>query len=234
MTASTSLEQALGLIHRHARPAEVAGMARFGIVGAGRLGLSMPDIRRIGKQLGRDHALALALWATGIPDARILASLVCDPAALSSRQADAWAHGIDSWDVCDQLCLNALRHSPLAWRKVVRWAGERDEFVRRAAFSLLAVLAVHDKAAHDAQFIEALRLIEAAAADRRNYVKKAVNWALRQIGKRNRALHSAALALAQRLRESEHPSARWIGSDACRELLDRRIAPALDTPAERR
>jgi 3-methyladenine DNA glycosylase AlkD len=216
-----SLEEALALIRRHARPGELAGMARFGIVGAGRLGLSVPDMRRIGKQLGRDHALALALWDTGIADARIVASLVCEPSALSSRQMDAWVRGIDSWDVCDQACLNAFRHSPLAWRKFAAWEPRRDEFVRRAAFSLLAVLAVHDRSADDARFIGALPLIEATAVDERNFVKKAVNWALRQIGKRNAHLKHAALALALRLRASASKSARWIGADAARELAAR-------------
>jgi 3-methyladenine DNA glycosylase AlkD len=213
-----SLDQALALITRHARPGEVEGMARFGIAGDKRLGLPVPDMRRIGKQLGCDHALALALWGTGIPDAQIVASLVCDPQALTSRQMDAWVRGIGSWDVCDQACQNAFAHSPAAWRKVAQWATRKDAFVRRAAFSLLAVLAVHDKSADDARFIAMLPLIEAAASDDRNFVKKSVNWALRQIGKRNRALHRAALLLAQRLREAESKSARWVGSDAWREL----------------
>lgn len=218
MDSMPSLDEALALITRHARPGEVEGMARFGIVGNKRLGLSVPDMRRIGKQLGCDHALALALWDTGIPDAQIVAGLVCDPQALSSRQMDAWVRGIGSWDVCDQACLNAFRRSPAAWRKVAQWAPRKDAFVRRAAFSLLAVLAVHDKSAGDARFIAMLPLIEAAASDDRNFVKKSVSWALRQIGKRNPALQRAALRLAERLRTAESKSARWIGSDAWREL----------------
>ncbi len=193
-------------------------MARFGITGDGRLGLSVPAMRGLARTLGRDHALAQALWDTGIPDARIVASMVAEPALFTSRQMDAWVKGFAAWDVCDQTCLNAFVKSPLAWRKVDAWADRKDEFVRRAAFSLLATLAVHDKAASDAQFIEALALVEAAAHDERNFVKKAVNWALRQIGKRNAALRIQAIAAAKRIQQQNTKSARWIAADALREL----------------
>jgi 3-methyladenine DNA glycosylase AlkD len=212
------LTAALALLHEHARPGELAGMARFGIVGDRRLGLSMPDMRRIAKTLGRDHALALELWATGIPDAQIVAGMVADPAQLTSRQMNAWAGSFRSWDVCDQVCGSAFRASPLAWPKVAEWAKHKEEFVRRAAFALLATLAVHDKAASSAQFIAALPLIEAASGDERNFVKKAVNWALRNIGKRNPALNLAALAAAQRIQAQGSRPARWIAADALREL----------------
>jgi 3-methyladenine DNA glycosylase AlkD len=212
------LAAALALLKADARPAEIEGMARFGIVGKGRLGLSMPSMRRIAKALGRDHALALELWATGIPDAQIVAGMVADPARLSAREMDAWAGSFISWDVCDQVCGSAFLASPLAWRKVVEWAGRPEEFVRRAAFALLATLAVHDKAADNAQFIAALPLIEAAAGDERNFVKKAVNWALRNIGKRNAALNQAAIDAARRVQAQGNRSARWIAADALREL----------------
>lgn len=218
MTASDPFNRALALMRAQARPDELAGMARFGIVGAGRLGLSVPAMRVIAKTLGHDHALAQALWDTGIPDARIVASMVAEPAQLTSRQMDAWAKGFVAWDVCDQTCLNAFRASPLAWRKVHTWATRQDEFVRRAAFALLATLAVHDKRADDACFVDALALIEAAAEDERNFVKKAVNWALRNIGKRNASLHAAAVACAQRVQQQTGRSARWIAADALREL----------------
>ncbi len=193
-------------------------MARFGLVGDGRLGLSVPVMRAMARQLGRDHTLAQDLWDTGIPDARIVASMVAEPALLTSRQMDAWVKGFAAWDVCDQTCLNAFCKSPLAWGKVRAWAGRKDEFVRRAAFSLLATLAVHDKRASDAQFIEALALVEAAAQDDRNFVKKAVNWALRSIGKRNAALRPQAIAAALRIQQQGTKSARWIAADALREL----------------
>jgi len=217
-TASGRLTAALALLHQNARPAELAGMARFGIVGDQRLGLSVPAMRGIARTLGRDHALAQALWDTAIPDARIVASMVADPAQLTARQMDAWVKGFASWDVCDQTCLNAFCKSPLAWRKVEVWATRKDEFVRRAAFALLATLAVHDKAADDAAFVTALALVEAAADDDRNFVKKAVNWALRNIGKRNRALRQAAVDAALRIQQQGSKSARWIAADALREL----------------
>ena len=193
-------------------------MARFGIVGKNRLGLSVPAMRAIARTLGRDHTLALALWETGIPDARIVGSMVADPKLLTSRQMDSWVKGFASWDVCDQTCLNAFSKSPLAWRKVAVWARRKDEFVRRAAFALLATLAVHDKQAPDQDFITALALVEDSSGDDRNFVKKAVNWALRNIGKRNPALRSAAIESALRIQQQGGRSARWIAADALREL----------------
>lgn len=215
---TSCLAAALDLLHQNARPAELPGMARFGITGDKRLGVSIPNIRRIARTFGHDHVLALALWDTGIPDARIVAGLVAEPARLTSRQMDAWVKGFESWDVCDQVCNSAFRASPLAWSKVAVWAARRDEFVRRAAFSLLSALAAHDQQASDEQFVAALRLIEAAASDERNFVKKAVNWALRTIGKRNLALNAAAMAAALRIRGQGFRAARWIAADALREL----------------
>ncbi|MBI2750351.1 MAG: DNA alkylation repair protein [Burkholderiales bacterium] len=196
-------------------------MARFGIVGGGRLGLSVPVMRTIARTLGRDHTLAKALWDTGIPDARIVASMVADPLRLTARQMDQWAKGFNSWDVCDQTCQNAFVRSSLAWRKVALWSKRQDEFVRRAAFALLACLATHDKQAPDSAFVDALALVEAAAGDERNFVKKAVNWALRGIGKRNAALREAAIACALRIQQQGSKSARWIAADALRELRAR-------------
>jgi len=224
---TSRLAAALALLHQNARPEELEGMARFGIAGDNRLGLSMPAMRRIARTLGHDHALALALWDTGIPEARIVAGLVAEPARLTSRQMDAWAKGFASWDVCDQVCGSAFRASPLAWRKVAAWATRNDEFVRRAAFALLATLAVHDKQAGDEDFVAALPLIEVAASDERNFVKKAVNWALRNIGKRNPALNAAAIAAAQRIRQQGSRPARWIAADALRELTSEAVQTRL-------
>lgn len=218
MSDPDRLQTALALLQQHARPAELAGLARFGITGDGRLGLSVPAMRGIARTLGRDHALAQALWDTATPDARIVASMVADPALLTSRQMDAWVKGFAAWDVCDQTCLNAFVKSPLAWRKVAAWATRKDEFVRRAAFALLATLAVHDKRSGDAPFITALAQIEAAADDDRNFVKKAVNWALRNIGKRNERLRPQAIAAGLRIQQQGSRSARWIAADALREL----------------
>jgi 3-methyladenine DNA glycosylase AlkD len=227
------LHQAMALLQRQARPAELAGMARFGINPEDRLGLSVPAMRTIAKTLGREHALALALWDTGVPDARIVAAMVAEPQRLSARQMDAWASGFNSWDVCDQVCASAFSAAPLAWDKVAQWAGRDEEFVRRAAFALLAALVVHDKQAGDARFVEALTLIEAAAGDERNYVKKAVNWALRCIGKRNPALNAAAIACAQRIRLQGTRAARWIAADALRELGSEAVQQRLRKQARR-
>jgi 3-methyladenine DNA glycosylase AlkD len=226
------LSLALALLQQDARPDELAGMARFGINPEGRLGLSVPAMRRIAKLLGYDHALALELWDTGIADARIVAGMVAEPAKLTSRQMDRWVKGFTSWDVCDQVCASAFVASPLAWNKVQVWAMRRGEFVRRAAFSLLAALVVHDKRADDARFVAALDLIEAASGDERNFVKKAVNWALRCIGKRNPALHLAALGAARRIQQQGTRSARWIAADALRELNSEAVQERLQNRAQ--
>lgn len=218
MNGKAQLQAAMALIRAQARPGELAGMARFGIAGENRLGLSVPSMRSIARQLGRDHTLAQALWDTHIPDARIVASMVADPALFTVRQMNAWVRGFASWDVCDQTCLNVFVHSPLAWGRVQAWATRQDEFVRRAAFALLATLAVHDKRSGDERFVAALVLIEAAACDERNFVKKAVNWALRGIGKRNATLLSQAIDCARRVALQDSRSARWIAADALREL----------------
>lgn len=216
----SELESALALLHAHARPEALAGMARFGLVGAQRLGLTMPAMRGVARSLGRDHALALQLWRTGIPEARIVAGMLADPALLASREMDAWARGFEAWDVCDQVCGSVFLASPHAWRKVAQWAAREPEFVRRAAFALLATLAVHDRRAKDEAFIATLPLIEAAAGDDRNFVKKAVNWALRNIGKRDLTLNAAAREAALRIQRQGTRSARWIAADALRELTD--------------
>lgn len=215
---SERLAEALQLIRAQARPEALQALARFAIGGEGRLGLSVPQMRDVARQLGRDHELALALWDTAIPDAQIVAGLIAEPAKLTLAQMDRWTQGMAAWDVCDQACNNALRKSPLAWARIPVWAASREEFVRRAGYALLAVMAVHDKKRPDADFIALLPLIEAAADDERNFVKKAVNWALRQIGKRSDALLPAAIACAEHLRERPEKSARWIGADALREL----------------
>ncbi|MDC8772608.1 DNA alkylation repair protein [Roseateles albus] len=215
------LKQVLQLLKRQARPEQLGAMAKFGLTGDARLGLSVPALRAMAKQLGMDHAMALALWDTAIPDAQILAALLADPKQLSVSEMNHWTEGMRSWDVCDQACLNAFRRSPLAWARIPVWARSDAEFVKRAAFSLLAVLAVHDKKRADADFIALLPLIAAAADDERNFVKKSVNWALRQIGKRSKVLLPEAINLAEQLRERPEKAARWIGADALRELRPR-------------
>ena len=212
------IEQLIANLRAHANPANVAGMARYGISTAGTLGVPVYVIRRMAKEAGRDHALAEQLWSSGIHEARILATLVDDPVKVTSRQMDRWARDFDSWDVCDQACQNLFRYSPLAFPKAAQWAGAKREFVRRAGFSLMAGLAVKARDASDQQFAAFLPLIAEAAGDHRNMVKKAVNWALRGIGKRNRRLHKMAIAAAGAIRAQDSRSARWIAADALREL----------------
>ncbi|MDD2882166.1 MAG: DNA alkylation repair protein [Rhodoferax sp.] len=224
------LQIALALLHAEARPSELTGMARFGINPERRLGLSMPAMRCIAKTLGRDHELALALWDTGIPDARIVAGMVADPAKLTSKEMDIWAESFASWDVCDQVCGSAFLASPMAWTKVTEWAARKEEFVRRAAFALLATLSVHDKKAADKRFVDVLPLIEAASVDERNLVKKAVNWALRNIGKRNLVLNAEAIDAATRIQQQGSRSGRWIAVDALRELTGEAVQKRLQTP----
>jgi 3-methyladenine DNA glycosylase AlkD len=213
-------ERLLAALRAHANPANVAGMARYGINSAGTLGVPIPVLRRLAKEAGRDHALAGALWRSGIHEARILATLVDDPARVTARQMDAWARDLDSWDVCDQACQNLFRYTPMAFAKAAQWARAMPEFVRRAGFSLMAGLAVKAKEAADERFAAFLPLIAAAAGDDRNMVKKAVNWALRGIGKRNRRLHKLAIAAAEEIARQDSRPARWIAADALRELRD--------------
>lgn len=233
MLTMSRLQTALALLRKDARPNELTGMARFGINPEKRLGLSMPAMRRIAKTLGHDHELALSLWGTGMPDAQIVAGMVAEPAKLTSFQMDAWASSLTSWDVCDQVCGSAFLASPMAWTKVTEWAVRNEEFVRRAAFALLATLSVHDKKAADERFSDMLPLIEAASGDERNFVKKAVNWALRNIGKRNPVLNAAAINAARRIHLQDSRSARWIAADALRELTGEAVQKRLQTPQSR-
>ena len=212
------IERIVATLRSHANPANVAGMARYGINPNGTLGVPVYILRRIAKECGRDHALAEALWNSGIHEARILATLVDDPALVTAPQMDRWARDFDSWDVCDHACHNLFRYTPKAFAKARQWARAQREYVRRAGFSLMAGLAVKDKQATDEQFAAFLPLIAEAASDDRNMVKKSVNWALRQIGKRNRRLHKLAIAAAEQIARQDSRSARWIAADALREL----------------
>jgi 3-methyladenine DNA glycosylase AlkD len=208
----------LAALRAQANPKNVAGMARYGISTAGTLGVPVIEIRRLARQAGRSHDLAAELWASGVHEARILATIVDQPAFVTRRQMNQWARDFDSWDVCDQACLNLFRYSPDAWAMAAKWSGAKREFVRRAGFALMAGLAVKAKEAPDEQFEALLPLIAGAATDPRNMVKKAVNWALRSIGKRNLHLRRAAIAAAENMRTLDSSAARWIASDALREL----------------
>jgi 3-methyladenine DNA glycosylase AlkD len=213
-----SVKDALDRLQSKAKPEQLKGMAKYGITIEQRLGVSVPDMRKLAKELGRNHKLALDLWRTGIAEARIVAGMVGDPARLTEEQMEEWVKGIDSWDVCDQVCMNLFEKNPLAWKKIVDWSEREEEFVKRTAFSLIACLAWHDKKAGDEKFIELLPVITRAATDERNFVKKAVNWALRNIGKKNLNLNQAAIATAKEIQRLDSKAARWIAADAIREL----------------
>ena len=222
------VEEALDWLKRRGKKANIDGMARYAIRSEKVFGVSVADIRMLAKRLGRDHDLAGALWATGWYEARMLAAFVDEPSRVSPAQMDRWCRGFDNWAICDTVCFHLFDRTPHAWRKVERWAARRDEFVKRAAFALLASLALHDKRTGDAPFSDALSIVEAASDDDRNFVKKSVSWALRGIGVRSVALNGAAVTLARKLSASPHPAARWVGKDALRAFASpaaaRRIA----------
>lgn len=194
------------------------GMSRFGITVNNRLGVSVPDMRKTAKTFARDHRLALELWKTGIAEARILASMIDDPEQVTEKQMEKWVRDFNSWDVCDQVCMNLFEKTHWAWQKIPEWADREEEFVKRAAFALMACLAWHDKNAPDENFIKLFPLLKRGATDDRNFVKKAVNWALRNLGKRNAKLNRAATKLAKEIKRIDSKSAQWIASDAIREL----------------
>lgn len=210
--------EAIAELRAHANASNVAGMARYGIRTGRALGVPMPILRALARRAGRSHALARGLWASGIHEARILATLVEELGRVTPRQMDRWARDFDSWDICDQACRNLFRYTPCAFDKAAAWARAQPEFVRRAGFSLMAGLAVKARDAPDAPFEAFLPLIAGAANDDRNMVKKAVNWALRQIGKRNPRLRRKAIRAAQVIRQQQTRPARWIAADALREL----------------
>ena len=211
-------------------PASLAGMARFGIATDHALGVRVPLLRGIAREMGRDHALALELWTSGYHEARILASMVAEPAQLTMKQAMAWARDFASWDLCDQCCINLFRKTPFAHELIEKWHKARGPYVRRAAFALMATLAVHDKKAPNATFTAWLPLIESAADDPDNAVKKGVSWALRQIGKRNAKLNGEAVSCAERIAKRDTPPARWVASDVLRELTSTAVKTRLGLP----
>ncbi len=208
----------LNKLRKKARPDQLKGMARYGIVIEKRLGVSVPEMRRLAKELGKNHKLALSLWKTGIPEAKIIAAMIDEPEKVTENQMEDWVKDINSWDVCDQVCMNLFEKTPLAWKKIRDWSKREEEFVKRTAYSLIACLAWHDKEADDVKFIKLLPVIEFGATDERNFVKKAVNWALRNIGKRNRKLNKAGINTARKIGRINSKAARWVASDAIREL----------------
>jgi len=218
----------MGRLESLADPRQLEGMARFGIrVDKAYGGISTPALKKLGREVGKNHELAQELWKSGIHEARHLAALIDEPARVTEAQMERWAKQFDSWDVCDGCCLNLFVNTPFAHRQAIEWSRRKEEFVKRAAFALMAVLAVHDKKAGDEKFLRFLPIVKRESTDQRNFVKKAVNWALRQIGKRNLRLNRAAIRTAEEIRELDSPSARWIAADALRELRSEAVQKRL-------
>jgi 3-methyladenine DNA glycosylase AlkD len=223
MTCGEIVERLRSLENRE----NVAGMARYGISTKNTLGVSMVVLRAMGREIGKNHGLALELWETAIHEGRILATLLADADRLTPEVMDAWAADFDSWDVCDQTCNNLFRKTRFAHEKALVWSRRPEEFVKRAGFVLMACLSVHDKSAGDDAFLGFLKPIREESIDERNFVKKAVNWALRGIGKRNEALNRAAVQCSRELVESDSKAARWTGRDALRELESEKVLSRL-------
>jgi len=208
-------------------PKNIAGMARFGISAKNTLGISIPHLRSLSKKIGKDHKLAQKLWDSGIHEARILASMIDDSKLVSEKQIKEWAKDFDSWDVCDQVCMNLFDRTSFAFKKAVTLAKDKREFVKRTGFSLMAALASHDKKSKDEKFINFFRAIRRESIDERNFVRKAVNWALRGIGKRNKNLNKLAIKAAKEIEKINSKSAKWIAKDALRELQSQAVKKRL-------
>jgi len=215
---SVNVDEVILLLKEKSNPIHLAGMKRFGIENSMALGIPIPELRKLARVIKRDHPLALALWETSFHEARILATMVADPASVTEEQFDKWVSGFNSWDICDQTCGNLLDRTPFAIDKAIAYSAREEEFVKRAGFVLMAEYAIHNKAANDAVFIDFFQIIEREACDNRNFVKKAVNWALRQIGKRNELLRLYAIETAHRILMKDCKAARWVASNALNEL----------------
>lgn len=220
---SPSADEVLARLRALADPSRLDGMARYGI-GTGEVwGVTVAELRTLGRDLGRDHDLAAALWRSGVSEARILASLVDDPADVDDAQLERWAADFASWDLCDQVCQNLFRHCAQAWDKAHEWSRREEPFVKRAGYTLMAGLAVADKRADDARFEAFLADVARTADDDRPAVRKGASWALRQIGKRGPALHARAVETASELAGRAGRGARWVGREALRELRSPRV-----------
>jgi len=212
-----TVNQIMSFLKKQARPGDKEGMARFGIDTKYALGVRIPVLRSLAKELGKNHKLALELWKTKIHEVRILASMIDESDKVTKKQMDSWIKGFNSWDICDQVCMNLFFDTPYAWSKVFEWVKREREFERRAGFALMAVLAWKDKKAKDKDFLRFFPLIKKYSFDERNFVKKAVNWALRQMGKRNAFLRKQAIKTAKEILKMD--TVKWIAKDALRELI---------------
>lgn len=218
---SMNIREIIDELKQCANAAHLAGMKRFGIDNSHALGVPLPEIRKLARLIKKDHELAQQLWETYIHECRIIASLVDDPALVTLEQMDQWVSEFSSWDICDQVCGNLFDRTPFVIEKALKYSASEDEYIKRAGFVLMAEYAVHNKKASDDVFIQFFPVIEREAWDDRNFVKKAVNWALRQIGKRNKMLNQLAIATSKRILQQQSKTARWIASNALAELEKR-------------
>lgn len=225
--AKMKYQEILRKLKSLSNPKNVECMARFGINPKNTYGVSIPNLRRLAKDIRKNHALAQQLWKSGIHEARILAAMIDELKKISEEQMDSWARDFDSWDVCDQVCMNLFDKTKFAYKKAVEWSSRKEKFVKRAGFAIIASLAFHDKNAKDENLIKFLPIIKKESIDDRNFVKKAVNWALRQIGKRNSRLNKNAIETAKEILKMESKSAKWIASDALKELTSKAVQKRL-------
>ncbi len=225
--SKTDLNEIISWVKSNADPVEVKGMARFGISSKEIYGVSIKKIRPFAKVIGKNHSLALQLWKTGIHEARLIAPMIDEPAKVTIKQIESWVKDFNSWDICDQCCSNLFDKTEFAYSKAVEWSARKEEFTKRAGFVLMAVLSVHDKKADDITFEKFLPLILRESTDERNFVKKAVNWALRQIGKRNLNLNKTALQTAEEILALDSKAAKWIARDAIKELTEGKMIARL-------
>jgi 3-methyladenine DNA glycosylase AlkD len=229
-----NFDEVIAELHSMADPAVVRSLSRFGLPTDHALGISAPGLRTLAKKIGKDQALSLRLWTTGIHEARVLAALVGEPDHVSKRQMARWAKDFDSWGVCDACCAVLFVFTPHAMEMAFKWSSDKREYVKRAGFALMASMAVHQKSLADGMFVPMLRAICEQSADERGFVKKAVNWALRQIGKRNQHLNSLAIETATEIHSLKSPAARWVASDALRELRSDAVQRRLKAKLGRR
>ena len=227
MAGQTKYSEIVKKLKSLSNPEAVAGMARFGINPENTYGVSIPNLRRMAKEIGKEHTLARQLWSSGIHEARILAGMINEPEMVTEKQMEEWVRDFDSWDVCDQVCMNLFEDTPFAYKKAIAWSKRKDEFIKRAGFVMMARLVVSDKKADDKQFEQFLPIIKRESADNRNFVKKAVNWALRQIGKRNLRLNKKAIEIAKEIQKIDSKSARWVAADALKELTSETVQKRL-------
>jgi 3-methyladenine DNA glycosylase AlkD len=221
------LQEIIDRLESLSKPENIEGMARFGITPDKTYAVKIPQLRKIAKETGKNHELACKLWKLDFRETKILACMIDDPIMVSSRQLDEWVMEFDYWEICDQCCMNLFRKTDFAYDKIFEWGEHEEEFVKRAAFSLLAVLAVHDKMQPDEQFEQYFPLIISASTDNRNFVKKAVNWALRSIGKKNRKLNASSIHIAEEILDINTKSSKWIAKNALLELKSEKVRKKL-------